>query len=525
MSKRKSPAQLYAERYSHTGYTVATTHAPQFGPNVIVQDNTWELTREIKILPQPFVNPGGAASIRSIKFLIPPVVAETWIPSECSLSLSYDVNKADGTALTRPAAAANAENVHARYAGWPNAMLIDDINVTINGSTTLQNLDRDRPLRKYMTFITNATDLTRKRPAATQIFDWDEEYDSIIDATDKVRVGTATAGAEQVQTNLKERQMQLSLQQHPANMFIKPLPGDFFSINQLIPYNTGLEAEISFKDPSFTFICRAEHATGLGAADAVKFTVNREGTYLKMKLLTPNVNIRETLEFILQNASPNAPYPFAIPKMKMVTVPEMFTNTQGRIRLSDVFTRHSPACLVFFVLIPDNVLRGSYISDPTHFRRYNLTRFQVYDGGKQFFEEGALNVNDATEFWQYFWSMSGAEEDERQAWYWRREQVLDGGKFFIPVDFSTAKDGGKTTGPFMEHPVDVELTFGAREARLGGDINSMRLLAFYNTVENLWLSDPINKNYYQPREQTDYPGAAGRSITPGGEPLSKIMRT
>ena len=117
--------------------------------------------------------------------------------------------------------------------------------------------------------------------------------------------------------------------------------------------------EISFKGPSFTFICRAEHATGLGAADAVKFTVNREGTYLKMKLLTPNVNIRETLEFILQNASPNAPYPFAIPKMKMVTVPEMFTNTQGRIRLSDVFTRHSPACLVFFVLIPDNVLRGS----------------------------------------------------------------------------------------------------------------------------------------------------------------------
>lgn len=287
MSKRKSPAQLYAERYSHTGYTVATTHAPQFGPNVIVQDNTWELTREIKILPQPFENPGGAASIRSIKFLIPPVVAETWIPSECSLSLSYDVNKADGTALTRPAATANVENVHARYAGWPNAMLIDDLNVTINGSTTLQNLDRDWPLRKYMTFITNATDLTRKRPAATQIFDWDEEYDS---DTDKVR-------------------------------------------------------------------------------------------------------------------------------------------------------------------------------------------------------------------------------------------VLDGGKFFIPVDFSTAKDGGKTTGPFMEHPVDVELTFGAREARLGGDINNMRLLAFYNTVENLWLSDPINKNYYQPREQTDYPGAAGRSITPSGEPLSKIMRT
>ena len=107
-------------------------------------------------------------------------------------------------------------------------MLIDDINVTINGSTALQNLDRDWPLRKYMTFITNATDLTRKRPAATQIFNWDEEYDSIVDATDKVRVGTATAGAEQVQTNLKERQMQLALQQHPANMFIKPLPGDFF---------------------------------------------------------------------------------------------------------------------------------------------------------------------------------------------------------------------------------------------------------------------------------------------------------
>ena len=160
MSKCKSTAQLYAERYSHTGYTVATTHAPQFGPNVIVQDNTWELTREIKILPQPFVNPTGAASVRSMKFLIPPIVAETWIPSECSRSFSYDANKADGTALTGPAAAANAGNVHAHYAGWPNAMLIDDINVTINGSTALQNLDRDWPLRKYMTFITNATDLT-----------------------------------------------------------------------------------------------------------------------------------------------------------------------------------------------------------------------------------------------------------------------------------------------------------------------------------------------------------------------------
>lgn len=204
---------------------------------------------------------------------------------------------------------------------------------------------------------------------------------------------------------------------------------------------------------------------------------------MKIKLLTPNVNICDMLEFILQNASPNAPYLFAIPKMKMVTVPEMFTNTPGRIRLSDVFKRHSPACLVFFVLMPDDVLRGSYSSDPTHFRRYNLTHIQIYmyDGGKQFFEEGALDVNNATEFWQYFWSMSGVEEDDRQAWYWKREQVLDGGKFFIPVDFSTAKDGGKTTGPFMEHPVDVELTFGARAPRLGGDINNMRLLAFYNS--------------------------------------------
>ena len=134
-------------------------------------------------------------------------------------------------------------------------MLIDDINVTINGSTALQNLDRDWPLRKYTTFIPNATDLTCKRPGATQSFGWDEEYDSIIDATDKIRVGTATVEGNHVQTNVKERAMQLALQQHPANMFIKPLPGDFFSINQLVPYNTGLEAEISFKDPSFTFIC------------------------------------------------------------------------------------------------------------------------------------------------------------------------------------------------------------------------------------------------------------------------------
>ena len=300
--------------------------------------------------------------------------------------------------MTEPAAEANGDNIHARYAGWSNAMLIDDINVTINGSTALQNLDRDWSLRKYMTFITNATDLARRRPAATQIFGWDKEYDSIVDATDKIRVDTATVEGEHVQTNVKEREMQLVLQQHPANMFIKPLPGDFFSINQLVPYNTGLEAEISFKDPSFAFICRAEHATGLGATQPLKFTVNREGTYLKIKLLTPNVNIRDTLEFIVQNASPNAPYPFAIPEMKMVTVPEMFTNTPGQIRLSDVFTRHSPACLVFFVLMPDDVLRGSYSSDPTHFRRYNLTHIQIYDGGKQFFEEGALDVNNATEF-------------------------------------------------------------------------------------------------------------------------------
>jgi len=151
-----------------------------------VQDNTWKLTREIKLLPRPFVNPGGATSIRSIQFLIPPVVAETWIPSECSLSLSYEVNKADGTALTEPAAEANGNNIHASYAGLPNAMLIDDINVTINGSTALQNLDRDWPLRKYMTSVTIATDLTHRRAAATQIFGWDKEYDSIVDATDKM---------------------------------------------------------------------------------------------------------------------------------------------------------------------------------------------------------------------------------------------------------------------------------------------------------------------------------------------------
>ena len=65
----------------------------------------------------------------------------------------------------------------------------------------------------------------------------------------------------------------------------------------------------------------------------------------------------------------------------------------------------------------------------------------------------------------------------------------------------------KTYRPIYGTPFDVELTFGPREARLGGDINKMRLLAFYNRVESLWLSDPINKNYYQPREQTNYPGA------------------
>ena len=68
------------------------------------------------------------------------------------MSLSYDIKKADGTALTGSAAAANEDNIHARYAGWPNAMLINDINVTIIGSIALRNLDRDWPLRKSMTF-------------------------------------------------------------------------------------------------------------------------------------------------------------------------------------------------------------------------------------------------------------------------------------------------------------------------------------------------------------------------------------
>lgn len=48
-----------------------------------------------------------------------------------------------------------------------------------------------------------------KRPCATEIFDWNEEYDTITNATDKVRVGTATADP---QPNLKERQMQMVLQ-------------------------------------------------------------------------------------------------------------------------------------------------------------------------------------------------------------------------------------------------------------------------------------------------------------------------
>ena len=59
----------------------------------------------------------------------------------------------------------------------------------------------------------------------------------------------------------------------------------------------------------------------------------------------------------------------------------------------------------------------------------------------------------------------------------------------------------------MEYSVDFKMTFGAPEALHGGQKNNFRLLAFYNTMENLWLSDPINKNYYQPRVQTDYPGA------------------
>ena len=66
-----------------------------------------------------------------------------------------------------------------------------------------------------MTFITNATDVMWKRPCATEIFYWNEEYDTITNATDKVRVGTATADP---QPNLKERQMQMVLQQHPAKM-------------------------------------------------------------------------------------------------------------------------------------------------------------------------------------------------------------------------------------------------------------------------------------------------------------------
>ena len=71
-------------------------------------------------------------------------------------------------------------------------------------------------------FITNAQ---RDRVLRTEIFDWDEEYDNITDATDNVCVGTATADP---QANLKEREMQLVLQQHSAKMLMKPTPGDFF---------------------------------------------------------------------------------------------------------------------------------------------------------------------------------------------------------------------------------------------------------------------------------------------------------
>lgn len=123
---------------------------------------------------------------------------------------------------------------------------------------------------------------------------------------------------------------------------------------------------------------------------------------MEIRLLTPNANIRATLEFVLRNTNPSAPYPFAISKMKMVTVPLMFSNAQGRIWLADIFTRHAPACLVWFVLIPDDALRGTYTTDPTHFRRYNLTHVQVYNGGKQMFEEGPINVTDSFEFWYYF---------------------------------------------------------------------------------------------------------------------------
>lgn len=73
---------------------------------------------------------------------------------------------------------------------------------------------------------------------------------------------------------------------------------------------------------------------------------------------------------------------------------------------------------------------------------------------------------------------------------------MDGGKFFIFVDFSIVKDGGKIIGFFMEYFVDVELMFGVWEVCLGGDINNMWLFVFYNIVENLWFLDFINKNYY-----------------------------
>lgn len=75
----------------------------------------------------------------------------------------------------------------------------------------------------------------------------------------------------------------------------------------------------------------------------------------------------------------------------------------------------------------------------------------------------------------------------------------------------------------MEHSVDFEMAFGAPEALHCRQKNNFCLLASYNTTENLWLSDPINKNYYQPRVQTDYPAAGGRSLTQDSERLFRIM--
>lgn len=118
---------------------------PQFGPNVIIQDDTWDLTRHVKIIPEPFTNPAGANSVRGIKFIIPPFNTETWIPSECTLCLNYEVVNTDGTNLANPSDEPKTGTVRARFAGWPNAMLIDNTDVRINDSTALQNLDRDWP--------------------------------------------------------------------------------------------------------------------------------------------------------------------------------------------------------------------------------------------------------------------------------------------------------------------------------------------------------------------------------------------